>query len=263
MPDRLYPLGQPPPRLVGEGEPPPSDVTEYWAALQRAVEAAARAMRTRHLVLAVDHQKAPHHWNLLKEATTAMIGRELDLERARDNAQAEAAALRLEVQRLTEQRADLDVKLIRASDERDAFLCQLDVALEEKKEFQAGLSHAVFQRDELSLELKLAKAQRDDAQRQVNELLKKPVRMEPVIHELKTVPEPFAAIVSGHKTFEWRKNDRDFRVGDWLHLREWDGSAFTGRTVFATVTYVLAGRFGVPDGYAVLSLDRVLSVEPV
>lgn len=41
----------------------------------------------------------------------------------------------------------------------------------------------------------------------------------PII-ELKTWPEQFAAIVDGSKTFEWRRDDRAYRVGAWLHLRE-------------------------------------------
>ncbi|MEG0259568.1 MAG: DUF3850 domain-containing protein [Lysinibacillus sp.] len=33
-------------------------------------------------------------------------------------------------------------------------------------------------------------------------------------HDLKILPEYLEAVVSGKKTFEIRKNDRDFQVGD-------------------------------------------------
>lgn len=41
-------------------------------------------------------------------------------------------------------------------------------------------------------------------------------------HELKCYSQYFQRICSGQKTFEIRKNDRDFQVGDILHLREFD-----------------------------------------
>jgi ASC-1-like (ASCH) protein len=41
-------------------------------------------------------------------------------------------------------------------------------------------------------------------------------------HELKCWGEYFGRIQSGQKTFEIRKNDRDFQVGDILLLREFD-----------------------------------------
>lgn len=41
-------------------------------------------------------------------------------------------------------------------------------------------------------------------------------------HELKCHTEYFGRICSGQKTFEIRKNDRDFQVGDILVLKEYD-----------------------------------------
>jgi hypothetical protein len=38
-------------------------------------------------------------------------------------------------------------------------------------------------------------------------------------HELKTDPEAFDAVASGAKTFELRRNDRDYQVGDVLVLK--------------------------------------------
>lgn len=80
------------------------------------------------------------------------------------------------------------------------------------------------------------------------------------IHELKCWIEPFYAVVSGKKTFEFRENDRDYEVGDVLILREWDPATETLCEGLAVrrVTYLLEGpAFGVPDGYVVMSLGLV------
>ena len=47
-------------------------------------------------------------------------------------------------------------------------------------------------------------------------------------HELKTLPEYFELVRTEVKNFEVRKNDRDFKVGDLLILKEWNGE-YTGR----------------------------------
>lgn len=43
-----------------------------------------------------------------------------------------------------------------------------------------------------------------------------------MIHELKTLPEYFADVILGKKTFEVRKYDRPFHIGDLLALNEFD-----------------------------------------
>nr|DAJ14158.1 MAG TPA: activating signal cointegrator [Podoviridae sp. ctJ6o53] len=60
-----------------------------------------------------------------------------------------------------------------------------------------------------------------------------------MIHALKTLPEYFEAVRNGDKTFELRKNDRNFKVGDYLALNEWDGKKYTGRSQLVKVRYIL------------------------
>jgi hypothetical protein len=84
-------------------------------------------------------------------------------------------------------------------------------------------------------------------------------------HELKTWPPYFGQVLSGEKTFEVRKNDRDYKVGDELHLREWDPSLeeYSGRELRRTITFVLLGsRFGIEEGTCVLALAPATPVLP-
>jgi hypothetical protein len=102
-------------------------------------------------------------------------------------------------------------------------------------------------------------------------------------HELKSTPDFFKAIRSGHKTFEIRENDRNFKVGDVLVLREfipcrrcngtgrhqvdaWESFActayctcknrgrFTGRKSTRKVTYMT--NFKQLEGYVVMGIIR-------
>lgn len=74
-------------------------------------------------------------------------------------------------------------------------------------------------------------------------------------HELKIKPEYFQAVWDGIKTFELRKDDRSYQVGDVLILREFD-NGYTGATVVKTVSYVLRGcpEYGLSDGYCILGI---------
>ena len=80
-----------------------------------------------------------------------------------------------------------------------------------------------------------------------------------MIHELKVWTEYFDLILSGKKKFELRKNDRDFKTGDILFLRDYDPikGLYTGRCTNKYITYVLndALNFGLIDGYVILSLS--------
>lgn len=83
-------------------------------------------------------------------------------------------------------------------------------------------------------------------------------------HELKTWPEFFQAILSGQKTFELRRDDRGFKVGDELWLREWNPTTqeYSGRSTVCRITYMLdhrpnagcAAQFGLSPGFAILGI---------
>ena len=77
-------------------------------------------------------------------------------------------------------------------------------------------------------------------------------------HELKIYPKYLDDVLSGIKTFEVRKNDRRFLVGDTLVLKEWDNIKYSGREVRATVVYMLDDKFfGLTPGYVVLGIKLV------
>lgn len=55
---------------------------------------------------------------------------------------------------------------------------------------------------------------------------------------IKLLSKYFDAVEARIKNFEVRFNDKDYRVGDWLVLREWDGSKYTGYVTVRRITYV-------------------------
>lgn len=76
-------------------------------------------------------------------------------------------------------------------------------------------------------------------------------------HHLKIYPEHFSAVLTGVKRAELRKNDRDFKVRDTLHLMETPkGSCSpTGEFVNAIVTHIADVGDWLP-GYVLLSIER-------
>lgn len=88
-----------------------------------------------------------------------------------------------------------------------------------------------------------------------------------MLHELKIKPEYYDAVANGIKTFEIRKNDRNYAVGDTLRLREFDKddmyqvkwathSEYTGKECFAAITYIfdLKNLIPIEDDYVILGI---------
>lgn len=87
-------------------------------------------------------------------------------------------------------------------------------------------------------------------------------------HTLKIVPTFFDAVKNGIKTFEIRKCDRNYAVGDTLHLREYDSDLitdvdaerFTGRRTDAVITYIVTHQDfpqGIAEGYCVMAIEVI------
>lgn len=101
-----------------------------------------------------------------------------------------------------------------------------------------------------------------------------------MIHQLKTLREFWDAVADGSKTFEVRRDDRGFKVGDQLNLVRWyedenrscpvdpqtdqcpvgqiHDSDIQRATLSVVVTYKLpGGRFGLDASYCVLGIRRL------
>lgn len=75
--------------------------------------------------------------------------------------------------------------------------------------------------------------------------------------DVKVLPEFYKELRVHRKTFEIRKDDRDYRVGDILVLREWDGEKYTGSHTKREITYILrnAEEYGLKEGFCILALQ--------
>lgn len=75
-------------------------------------------------------------------------------------------------------------------------------------------------------------------------------------HELKTTKPYFGDTLRGDKLFELRKNDRGFKKGDTVTLREWDQEKeeYTGRDISLTIQYILEDYPGLEEGYCIFGV---------
>lgn len=81
-----------------------------------------------------------------------------------------------------------------------------------------------------------------------------------MIHELKTHSEYFKAILTGDKTFELRKDDRNFQRGDELLLKEYNPltNTFSGKFLHRRIKYILrGGKFGLEEGFCIMSMEKI------
>ncbi|RIV21361.1 DUF3850 domain-containing protein [Fibrisoma montanum] len=64
-------------------------------------------------------------------------------------------------------------------------------------------------------------------------------------------------LITCRKSFEYRRNDREFAEGDVLCLVYWNGLQFTNSYVFKVVDYIhYGGHYGVPIEYCIMAISE-------
>lgn len=78
-----------------------------------------------------------------------------------------------------------------------------------------------------------------------------------MVHDLKINKEFFRPVLAKIKTFEIRKNDRNFCVGDKVVLNEWDEEKrqYTGEKVNTEIIYIT--NYEQKDNYVVFSFKII------
>ena len=84
------------------------------------------------------------------------------------------------------------------------------------------------------------------------------------VHSIKCLPIYYQALISNRKRFEVRKNDRNFQLGDLLHIQEYfpEKKEYSGRSCLVRVDYILKGLgpsniIPLPEDYVIMSISRV------
>lgn len=81
-----------------------------------------------------------------------------------------------------------------------------------------------------------------------------PSEKEKKVHDIKIGKEFFEDVKNNVKTFELRKNDRNYKVGEILELHEYEAGEETGRTCRKLITYMLKEFTGLQNGYCILGI---------
>jgi ParB family chromosome partitioning protein len=81
-------------------------------------------------------------------------------------------------------------------------------------------------------------------------------------HDIKLAAMYFGDVQSGKKSFELRKNDRHYKVGDFLNMHEYSDGKDTGRSIYAEIVYMIEDYNGLEEGYCILG-TKILDPRPL
>ena len=88
----------------------------------------------------------------------------------------------------------------------------------------------------------------------MNHLPSDQAQPEEKVHEVKLAAMYYDDVKDGKKTFELRKNDRNYKEGDKLHMLEFKDGRHTGRTISADIVYLMEDYTGLTEGYCILGI---------
>lgn len=74
------------------------------------------------------------------------------------------------------------------------------------------------------------------------------------VYQIRMGTSLFEEVISCERTFELRKNDKNYKKGDILEMMEFKDGRYTGRTVRVLVTYILTEFTGLADGYCIMQI---------
>lgn len=80
-------------------------------------------------------------------------------------------------------------------------------------------------------------------------------------HYLKCNSFHYSEIVDLTKTFELRKDDRDWACGDYLILKEIKDQKETGRQCLVEITHILHRYEGLDNGWCILAIKFLATAE--
>lgn len=83
------------------------------------------------------------------------------------------------------------------------------------------------------------------------------------IHELKIQHQYLIDIKNGFKTFELRKNDRGYKVGDLIKFIDLGKKRIKADSTLYKITYILKDvpQYGLSEDYCILGIKKINIVE--